>query len=866
MAAFHLSLSEMHQSKPTRLEEQPSGFDPEYAKSLIYSLQANLYDLKQEANNLKNATYRESMNSAVQTFRSSAKVIDYRKTPVPTKISQNPPIKEVKMKSMRDKEAVFEYPSYGRGVDPSPDLELGYMTKPMTNNSFAPMKKVIYEKNFEKFLTEKQLKSKPSSESRPFTWEEPQIIQYLRGEFLRMTRRSENRLMKTNFVDEVLKNPELGELFGVTEQIDPQLVQEMVDNIGLGDFISIDEFLQFYQISKNNLLKSRQIFLDEEKQKVKSKQAPDLFLKLEYLLDKFLFESKEEASKFGFIEALTSNLAEDILEILQIPPILYSSLEEFITSLEASEAPLSIDLLTSLFVVPEVLDYILPEDVLMVFEEIYNSYCSDDTPGVNTQVFISALMDNEVIQANLDVIARSPQGLPSIPEESLANLLSRIAHEAPEWLTWEEFLRFFSIEGRPAEEIPVTQTENKPPLGFRYKITVPAPFNFMRREQIKQPSIRERKLKEMMEKDEQKIDAELKNKFKAQPVPAEVKIPMYQQIMKEQEERRLTLKEHFEAITKSLERPFSFYYRDMAKPEIKQEELKTTIFHADPVPWFCKILLCEKLAKQEVLRKDRIMKIAKESLNHSKMPPRMEQAARSAIVKGVKNPSMRTDKAKTFKAKEVPDFKTLHENFSESLEALKQSYTPTRPTPFKFHVNQRSEESLKLLDFQAQALQQWVSKPKKRAASAFAHPKITPGTTQKTKDMMVAKQEYLQTKKDKQQEKVEEAVIRQVKHEAMKRLMKKSAVLAKRSANQEKIERARERKEQLQRAEVEYKMKLQEIREKVAQRPLLVEQIASSSVSKGFEAMEPVRRLMQHEYISEALTSQEQEVSSESFG
>lgn len=863
MAAFHLSLSDFKQSGTENIEGNFTEVDPDYAKSLIFSLQSNLSQLKQEANNLKNMTWRDTIQSSMQTFRTPAKVLDYRKTPIPVKAQKGKTPVEAKSAKNKEKEMEFEFPCYGRGIDPSPDLG-GYMKNTNVSNSFAPLKKVIYERNYEKFLLQKYAKGKCPSENRPLMWEEPEIIQYLREEFLRMTRRTESLLVKTVLADELGKNPELGELFGVVPPISLALVQEVVDNIGQGESITIDEFLQFYQVSKNNLLKSRQVFCENfEENQGNPEKSLSLELKLEYLLDKFVFESKEEASKDGFILALQSTLQENILEILQMPPVLYESLEAFIEELSSTAVPLSYDYLLSLFEVPEVLDYILPEEILQEFQIVFNSLKSDDSSGVNANLLISELLENPTIQNNLEVLARSPQGLPSIPEETLENLLKRLAEESPEWLTWEEFLRYFSIEGRPVEEIPVVQTENKPPLGFRYKITVPAPFSFTRREQIKQPSIRERKVKEMMEKDAAKIDKELKNQFKAQPVPPEVKIPMFQQIMKEQEDRRLQLKTRFEAITKSLEKPFSFYYRDMAKPEIKPEEAKTMVFHADPVPWFCKVMLCEKLAKQEDLRKDRILKMAKEALNHSKMPPRMEMAAKKIVeVKKAKS-----HKGKGFKAKEVPDFKTMHANFSECLSAVKGSFTPTQPNPFKFHEVQRSQDSLKLLDFHSQALQQWA-KPdvKKRACSAFTKPKITPGITQKTKDMMLAKQEHQEKHKEKEQKKVEENLIRKVKHEAMRRLMQKSAVLSKHHADDERVQRANARKEELHRAEIEYKVKLQEIREKVSQRPLLVEQIASTSMSKNFENMNPVRRLMQQEYISEALTSQEQEISNESFG
>ena len=90
MAAFHLSLTEFKQSTPSKDEEphffkNQEAFDPDYAKSLLYSLQSNLHDLKQEAYNLKNTTFHETGNSINQTHRTTSKILDYRKTPVQKK-------------------------------------------------------------------------------------------------------------------------------------------------------------------------------------------------------------------------------------------------------------------------------------------------------------------------------------------------------------------------------------------------------------------------------------------------------------------------------------------------------------------------------------------------------------------------------------------------------------------------------------------------------------------------------------------------------------------------------------------------------------------------------------------------------------
>jgi protein FAM161A len=356
-------------------------------------------------------------------------------------------------------------------------------------------------------------------------------------------------------------------------------------------------------------------------------------------------------------------------------------------------------------------------------------------------------------------------------------------------------------------------------------------------------------------------------------VPPEVKIPLFKLVMEEQEQRRQVLKTQFEALTKSLEKPFSFYIRDLAKPPPKTPEEPIHVFHANPVPWFVKIDRQTEFEQQEVLRKDRISKMARHTLSLAKMPARMEAAAKELKeLKEMKemnhNPRTQTHfKTNTFKAGPVPDFASLQEQFAKALLDKKKGYTPTVPAPFHFHEAQKTEDALKMLDFPDVAKENWAEKPrKKRPASAYARPKVVPATTQKMKDMVSAKQEYFERVKEKKQKIVLEEEARRAKHEMMKKAMKKAGTIKKFSLSSVYDEKVKARKQEMKKNEDEYKAKLQEITEKVANRPFLIDQVASSNLSRDIEGMGPVRRMLNQEYISEAVTSQEQEVSSESFG
>lgn len=251
----------------------------------------------------------------------------------------------------------------------------------------------------------------------------------MREEYLRLTRKTGNRLIKSVLVDELLNNSDIGELFGINENLAPNLIWETIENIGAEDSLNIDEFLQFYQISKNNLLRSKQVFISEN---AKNQKIPKIKVKLEYLFEKFLEEAEDNNSKEEFVLLLKTNFDKDISEILQIPPIIYTTLDEFINSLLSSEEAFSLKFLISLFTIPEVLDFILPESLLITIEQIYNSLPLEPEGFVNTLDLIDKLFENETIQSNLQTIARSSQGLKTIPDENLKTLLERIQTEAPQ--------------------------------------------------------------------------------------------------------------------------------------------------------------------------------------------------------------------------------------------------------------------------------------------------------------------------------------------------------------------------------------------------------------------------------------------------
>ena len=131
------------------------------------------------------------------------------------------------------------------------------------------------------------------------------------------------------------------------------------------------------------------------------------------------------------------------------------------------------------------------------------------------------------------------------------------------------------------------------------RVTIPEPFSMSIREQIKQDKKQQKLLKEMQEERERRIEAEIKEckrKFKAQPVPAHVNLPIYEQRRLDEELRKYKLKEMSKEYMEKISRPFNltdttkkFNPKETAAKtaaDASQYDVKKKEFNAQPLPDF----------------------------------------------------------------------------------------------------------------------------------------------------------------------------------------------------------------------------------------------------------------------------------------
>ncbi|XP_063645892.1 protein FAM161A isoform X2 [Pan troglodytes] len=227
-------------------------------------------------------------------------------------------------------------------------------------------------------------------------------------------------------------------------------------------------------------------------------------------------------------------------------------------------------------------------------------------------------------------------------------------------------------------------------------ITVPEPFQMMIREQKKkEESMKSKSDIEMVHKllKKQEEDPECKKKFRANPVPASVFLPLYHDLVKQKEERRRSLKEKNKEALLASQKPFKFIAREEQKRAAREKQLrdflkykkKTNRFKARPIPRSTYgSTTNDKLKEEELYRNLRTQLRAQEHLQNSSPLP-----CRSAC--GCRNPRC-PEQAVKLKCKHkvrcpAPDFEDLPERYQKHLSEHKSPKLLTVCKPFDLHAS-----------------------------------------------------------------------------------------------------------------------------------------------------------------------------------
>uniref|UniRef100_A0A2K6L619 Protein FAM161A n=1 Tax=Rhinopithecus bieti TaxID=61621 RepID=A0A2K6L619_RHIBE len=380
-------------------------------------------------------------------------------------------------------------------------------------------------------------------------------------------------------------------------------------------------------------------------------------------------------------------------------------------------------------------------------------------------------------------------------------------------------------------------------------ITVPEPFQMMIREQKKkEESMKSKSDIEMVHKllKKQEEDPECKKKFRANPVPASVFLPLYHDLVKQKKNGE----ENKEALLAS-QKPFKFIAREEQKRAAQEKQLrdffkskkKTNRFKARPVPRSTYgSTTNDKLKEEELYRNLRMQLRAQERLQNSSPLP-----CRSAC--GRRNPRC-PEQAIKLKCKHkvrcrTPDFEDLPERYQEHLSEHKSPKLLTVCKPFDLHASPHAsikrDKILADIEADEEKLKEtrWPYLSPVRCAGVKPVPCSynPPVTTVSSRGREQAVRRSLEEKKMLEEER--NRILTKQK-QRMKELQKLLTTRAKAyDSHQSLAQISKSRVKCLRKSEKErmreYQRELEEREEKLKKRPLLFERVAQKNARMAAE-------------------------------
>ncbi|NXR86783.1 F161A protein, partial [Hypocryptadius cinnamomeus] len=327
---------------------------------------------------------------------------------------------------------------------------------------------------------------------------------------------------------------------------------------------------------------------------------------------------------------------------------------------------------------------------------------------------------------------------------------------------------------------PACRKAHKKEKAWSPRVTVPKPFQMTIREaRKKEQNVKSKsqiELENHLLKKQLEEEAECQKKFRANPVPAAVFLPLYQDIVQRNEERRRSVRERSKLKLLATQKPFKFIERERQRHEARKMQLKdlsppenkTKAFRAKPVPkCVYSLVFHDKVKEEELCREIRIRMRAEELLRNSSVPN-----SRLALKETNKKKKHKSTEPKRMEHKlriksSVPDFELLHEKFQKRLLRQKKVKPLTVCEPFDLctsYIPSKKDKILKDMQEDEEKLKEtrWPfasprRKPQMGQSGAKAHllgegKSKPPKTTESTRRRLQAlrnnekqrRQEYLQ--------------------------------------------------------------------------------------------------------------------------
>ncbi|XP_005422683.1 protein FAM161A isoform X2 [Geospiza fortis] len=388
------------------------------------------------------------------------------------------------------------------------------------------------------------------------------------------------------------------------------------------------------------------------------------------------------------------------------------------------------------------------------------------------------------------------------------------------------------------------------------RVTVPKPFQMTIREaQKKEQNVKSKsqiELENHLLKKQLEEEAECQKKFRANPVPAAVFLPLYQDIVQRNEERRRSVRERSRLQLLATQKPFKFIERERQRHEARKMQLKDLsppenkikAFRAKPVPkCVYSADFHDKVKEEELCREIRIRMRAEELLRNSSVPN-----SRLALKETTKKKKHRSTKPKQMEHKlkiksSVPDFELLYEKFQKRLLQQKKVKPLTVCEPFDLctsYIPSKKDKILKDMQEDEEKLKEtrWPFASPRRKPQSGANPHLLgegkskpPKTTESTRRRLQALRNSLEEKR-----KLEEQQKRNRNKQKQRTKKFQKIVMARAEANDPHQSLAQMSKPRLKtfrnnekQRRQEYLQELQEMEERVKQMPLLFERVTQKN-------------------------------------
>ncbi|KFU86828.1 Protein FAM161B, partial [Chaetura pelagica] len=399
-------------------------------------------------------------------------------------------------------------------------------------------------------------------------------------------------------------------------------------------------------------------------------------------------------------------------------------------------------------------------------------------------------------------------------------------------------------------------------------ITIPKPFQMTLREARKKSQLMKSymflELDKQSDKRQSQDEAECQKQFRAQPVPAHVFLPLYQEIMEQNEIRRQIATQKRKELLLSTQKPFSFLEKEEKKKEaIRQKFLAAATPNessnqkqaSKKVPKSTyHPLLGDKLKEAELYREIRIQMRAKDLLESSIAPIdtsncRREPHSRTATKTKQERLGFLQDTSFSFKPRinpTIPDFEGLYWAFQREAVRRQEIREATRNKPFKLRTSNlhgRQRQASEKIEFHFFQDSQQLTKISVRKSNSLTGLSSLSSNTLPVHitDATRKRESTIRSSQDNKKEGDKEGIYWLEKQKKKCQAIQKSvnsrakALDPHKSLEETHKEKVKQNWQNMRERAKEYRKELEEMQLRVKNRPYLFEQVTKDDARQGAE-------------------------------